>query len=60
MEKHKNDKVDTFGTNVSLMCKDILDYLEQPCEDKVIITFDRGTLKHSGNGYVTYNKDWFK
>ena len=30
MEKHKNDKVDTFGTNISLMCKDILDYLEQP------------------------------
>lgn len=32
MEKHKNDRVDTFGTNISLMCKDILDYLEQePC-----------------------------
>lgn len=30
IEKHKNDKVDTFGTNISLMCKDILDYLEQP------------------------------
>lgn len=32
MEKHKNDRVDTFGTNISLMCKDILDYLEkEPC-----------------------------
>ena len=29
MEKHKNDNVPTFGTNISLMCKDILDYLEQ-------------------------------
>lgn len=36
MEKHKNDTVSTFGTNISVMCKDILDYLEQePCEDAV-------------------------
>jgi hypothetical protein len=28
MERHKNDRVDTFSTNISLMCKDILDYLE--------------------------------
>lgn len=36
MEKHKNDNVPTFGTDISLMCKDILNYLEQePCEDAV-------------------------
>ena len=36
MEKHKNDTVNTFGTNISVMCKDILDYLEQePCEDAI-------------------------
>ena len=29
MEKHKNDTVDTFETNISIMCKDILDYLKQ-------------------------------
>ena len=29
MKKHENDRVDTFGTNISLMCKDMLDYLEQ-------------------------------
>lgn len=29
MEKHKNDNVNTFDTNISVMCKDILDYLEQ-------------------------------
>lgn len=29
MEKHKNDTVSTFGTNISVMCKDILDFLEQ-------------------------------
>ena len=29
MEKHKNDRVNTFDTNISVMCKDILDYLEQ-------------------------------
>ena len=34
MKKHENDVVDTFGTNISLMCKDVLDYLEQePSED---------------------------
>ena len=33
MEKHKNDRVNTFDTNISVMCKDILDYLEQePCD----------------------------
>lgn len=33
MEKHKNDNVPTFGTNISLMCKDILNYLEKDhCE----------------------------
>jgi hypothetical protein len=36
MKKHENDRVDTFGTNISLMCKDILDYLEQePCDDAI-------------------------
>ena len=34
MEKHKNDIVHTFDTSISVMCKDILDYLKQePCED---------------------------
>jgi hypothetical protein len=36
MEKHRNDKVDTFGTNISLMCKDVLDYLEQPTSDDCV------------------------
>lgn len=36
MEKHKNDKVNTFGTNISLMCKDVLDYLEQPTSDDCV------------------------
>lgn len=36
MKKHENDKVPTFGTNISIMCKSILDYLEQePCEDAI-------------------------
>jgi len=33
MEKHKNDTVNTFGTNISVMCKDILDYLKQEQTD---------------------------
>jgi len=36
MEKHKNDTVNTFDTNIFVMCKDILEYLEQePCEDTI-------------------------
>lgn len=34
MEKHKSDNVSTFGTNIYVMCKDTLDYLEQElCDD---------------------------
>lgn len=29
MKKHENDTVPTFGTNISLMCKDVLEYLKQ-------------------------------
>ena len=29
MKKHRNDVVNTFDTNISVMCKDILDYLEK-------------------------------
>lgn len=36
MEKHKNDTVNTFDTNILVMCKDILEYLEQePCDDAI-------------------------
>lgn len=36
MEKHKSDTVDTFDTDISLMCKDILDYLSaEPCDDAI-------------------------
>ena len=37
MEKHKNDTVNTFDTNISVMCKDILDYFEEqePCDDAI-------------------------
>ena len=51
MEKHKNDTVNTFGTNISLMCKDILDYLEQePCRDSI----SRQAVKQIGmNQYET-------
>ena len=36
MEKHKNDNVNTFDTNISVMCKDILDYLEQELSGDLI------------------------
>lgn len=41
-EKHKNDKVDTFETNISLMCNDIinsLDDIEIEIRAKVIDEF---------------------
>ena len=42
MEKHKNDTVNTFDTNISVMCKDILDYFEEqePCDKCVYSTKD--------------------
>lgn len=44
MEKHKNDTVNTFGTNISVMCKDILEYLEQEptghCKDCKYFEYD--------------------
>ena len=42
MEKHKNDTVNTFDTNIFVMCKDILEYLEQ--EPKTVL--------YSGDGYA--------
>ena len=33
---------------------------QQSSDDKVIITMNKGTLKYSGQGYVVYNKDWFR
>jgi len=44
MKKHENDKLDTFGTDIHQLCKDVLSVLEQdsqqalsaePCEDAI-------------------------
>lgn len=41
MKKHEHDRVDTFGTNIALMCKDVLDYLwQEPCDDCAYSTKD--------------------
>ena len=45
MEKHKNDKVNTFDTDISRMCKDILDYLEHEYDD----------MGEVSDGYHTFN-----
>ena len=29
-------------------------------EEKILIEIPKGTLKHSKNGYVTYNKEWLR
>lgn len=41
MEKHKNDTVSTFDTNILVMCKDILDYLEQGSKTEWIPVSER-------------------
>lgn len=42
IKKHENDKVPTFGTNISIMCKNILDYLEQEPSDDVMAIHTQG------------------
>lgn len=47
MKKHENDTVNTFDTNIYLMCKDVLDYLEQEaCKD----------MGEVSDGYHTFNQ----
>ena len=52
MKKHKNDTVHTFDTNISVMCKDILDYLEQePILDKIRAELHSTAEMHEDGGY---------
>ena len=53
MEKHKNDTVSTFGTNISVMCKDILDYLEQEPKTGHWISVNTGKQCHIKDGMTT-------
>ena len=58
MEKHKNDRVDTFGTNISVMCKDILDYLEQePCEDCISRAEAIKAIEEYGSVWMEYTEE---
>jgi len=58
MKKHENDTVSTFGTNISLMCKDVLDYLEQePILDKIRAEINRQEKWLLQAGYTAYNVD---
>ena len=45
-------------------CEVVEEYIkaleQQPSEDKITITMNKGTLKYSGQGYVAYKKDWFR
>ena len=56
MEKHKNDKVNTFDTNISVMCKDILDYLEQEPKTE---QFAKWVATEIFDDIWEYNKDAF-
>ena len=67
MEKHKNDTVNTFDTNISVMCKDILEYLEQ--EPKTVLysgdgyadgymVYDMAECPNCGYEYEYGDKDW--
>ena len=63
MKKHKNDTVNTFDTNISVMCKDILDYLDQePMLDmikaEIIIKYwDCDLCKYTYDGYFRIKGD---
>lgn len=48
MEKHKNDIVNTFDTNISVMCKDILDYFEEqePCDNCIFEEGSKYCIEH--------------
>lgn len=52
MKKHKNDIVSTFGTNISVMCKDILEYLEQEPKTGHWLYIDERKAKCSQCRYV--------
>ena len=67
MEKHKNDTVNTFDTNISVMCKDILEYLEQ--EPRAVLysgdgyadgymVYDMAECPNCGYEYEDGDKDW--
>ncbi len=56
MEKHKNDNVNTFDTNISVMCKDILDYLEQEPKTE---QFAKWVATEIFDDMWEYNKDSF-
>ena len=56
MEKHKNDNVNTFDTNISVMCKDILDYLEQEPKTE---QFAKWVAEEIFDDMWEYNKDAF-
>lgn len=54
-----------YFANLVPIAKEALDMAinaleQQPSDDQVIITMNKGTLKYSGKGYVVYNKDWFR
>jgi hypothetical protein len=59
-----SDKVG-YGTPLNKAIEQALDMAikaleQQPSDDEITITMKKGTLKCSGHGYVTYNKDWFR
>ena len=56
MEKHKNDNVNTFDTNISVMCKDILDYLDQ---EPKMEQFAKWVATEIFDDMWEYNKDSF-
>ena len=67
MEKHKNDTVNTFDTNISVMCKDILEYLEQEPREVLYsgdgyadgyMVYDMAECPNCGYEYEDGDKDW--
>ena len=65
-EKHKNDHVDTNGTNIVLMCEDVLNFLEKCIEipdnatngDIIKLLFPNKEEFNAGKG-MYFNAYWW-
>lgn len=65
-EKHKNDRVDTFSTDISALCTDVINLIERCIEipenptngDVIKAVFPNKTDFNGGDG-AYFNKSWW-
>lgn len=57
-KKHQNDHTDTFGTNISLMCADIVNVLNRCVEMSEGVTNGEVIQKMFPNAKILYIDEW--